>query len=309
MAVLSVTRKFTNESGRELDDQGRVSRDATVVYEVIFDGPGTTQEAETASAGANSIPSLGAQLSGDPTRHVIRVRGNQIDDNDRVFRVSVTYSNRGQAEVSEDPLARPPEVYWDFEESREPMYLDANGDPIENSAGTPYDPPVEGEVSDPVMVYIRNEASFNAPEAIAYKDAVNDDTFTIYGGYSIGPGVAKMRSYTGRKMYENGVTFWQVTRRVAFRPYLDNSTSQIVDNAGNPITGDISGWMTPILDQGLMRKGTGATLALAIRDDEGRPVTEPRKLNGLGQPVTTGPAVFRLARLFRIKPFGPLNLT
>lgn len=309
MPVVSVTRKFANSSGRESDDQGRVTRTATEVYEVNFDGPGTPRQCETASANGVSIPAIGDSLDGDSTRRVTGIAASQQADDHSTFTVTVTYSSRAQGEEIEDPLARPAEVSWDWEESREPSYIDASGKVVDNSAGSTVDPANEAEVSDPVMIYVRNEATFNAPQAISYKDAVNSDPFTIRGGYIIPVGQAKMRGIAGVPQKENGIDFYRVTYRVTFRPYLTNTLNSIVDDNGIPIAGNISAWMTPYLDQGTMRKGIGSQLVIAINDDAGRPITEPRKLNGLGQPLIGGIACFRLARFFRLMPFSPLNLT
>lgn len=259
----------------------------------------TPVTAETAS----SIPTIGSAYPGDTTRRVQSVSARREQANRLVYVVTVEYSSKateGDAVAAENPLSRPREVSWDFEESTEPIYDDGAGTAITNSANITFDPPIQEKVSDLVMTYTKNFATFDAPKFIDYKDAVNNDPFQVPGGYTIDPGVAKIVGFSANEQTENNITFFRITIKIAFRPNYSN---------GN------SGWTRNIVDEGRVRLNPYGVLPwqdkyIAILDAQGQPVTDPVPLDGTGQPLEPGLPVNFISVLPRkFRPFGILNLS
>ena len=78
---------------------------------------------------------------------------------------------------AQNPLLMPIDVSWGLRDHEIVLDTDVNGLPVINTAGDPYDPPIV--IDDPrlVMTIVRNEAAFNVAWVLAYRNAVNADSF------------------------------------------------------------------------------------------------------------------------------------
>lgn len=170
-----------------------------------------------------------------------------------------------------------------------------------NSAGFPFDPPQEIEDYIIILTYVRNEplASYNPGIAQAYMGRSNSDVFL-----GTARGCARIEDYTGVLAFENGLQFYKVTYRFAFRE---------------------EGWDIELYDCGFQRRaggagsgsgsgsGSGGARACGevrnFLDRAGLPRAEPTALDGDGNELPCyAPQVFLTYRPKARVPFAPLAI-
>ncbi len=148
-------------------------------------------------------------------------------DNPKIWEIECRYTTieinidlTGQA----DALFDPPDIEFGFESKSRAIYgypdpqqaYIGGGRPtaasgIVNSAGEPFDPPVEVEVSYPVLTITRNEPIFLPSLAVRFQDAVNADFF-----WGVNPRCAKIKGISATKQYQNNLYYWKVTYKIVF---------------------------------------------------------------------------------------------
>ena len=161
---------------------------------------------------------------------------------------------------------------------------------ITNSAGVPYNPPLEKEWAIRVLRITKHSRNTGATLADPYINAVNSDAFVInkpiYGfRYPVAPTCAKIKNYSTAFGFENGFKFWKEVIEVHINP---------------------NGWRRRIPDIGYHRRmaygappdkhdngenvtfneanAAGFVPYTAILCEGGHPITTPIPLNGNGQP-------------------------
>lgn len=186
---------------------------------------------------------------------------------------------------SNSPLDRPTLITWDAVQFTRPVVKTIDsGLPIANSAGDEYDPKVEIDDSRPVLIIERPQASFSQSTAIAYRDAINSDSF-----FGFDPNTVKVAKITATLEYEKSIYFWKARYEFHVRPET---------------------WTLSLLDRGYRQLKTGdATKAIVILDDSGNPVSQPVNLDGLGHVLpANGTPVFRQFNVYKALPFAALGL-
>lgn len=275
MAVIAVAEDHKAWTGsRDHHYKRTYSRQLIVHTDSKFDGPAIILACQW-------VPQPGdvyaTGYDRDNGARVKNVSCRIVDNDNTTWLVTVEYSSEVE-ESPENPLLREPEVSWEFQQFQKPAERDVNGNTITNSAGDPFDPAPEVDDSRPVLVVVKNEATFNEARAIQYQDAVNTDQFR---GFE--PNQAKIQSITGRKMEENNVEFWQVTYTVHFRR---------------------EGWNLEILDRGYNEAG-----GTPIFDEKGQKPSQPPLLNGSGQKLeSSGTPQYRTYQVYKERAFGPLGI-
>jgi hypothetical protein len=335
MAVIGITEEM--EGRRSSSADSTETRVFIVETDSKTDGPRAARLADL--GGGNAVPRPGDQYPGVTGVYVKKdgVTAEPRQGSPTVFTVTVVYSYPppgGEAALDEDPLARPPEVSWTGDAWTEPRYVDAEGNPMNTSAGEQFDPPLETAGRDPILHYADNVDDFDERDAIAYAYAVNLDTFQAPragGGFiTIAPGEAKLMMMDGASAYENGTRYVKRSIEIHFRKKVYDSDGSL-----------ISGWIDLVQDQGYMElvdppagadpqydsSGSEVTPEKVQRVilDEGtpkKPKNTPTNLNGRGQPLAmrthdpdTGlithagePPVFRKFKNFVELPFFSLGL-
>lgn len=205
---------------------------------------------------------------------------------------NVNYSSRtpdpdksGPAKSGYDnPLDEPPVIKWSSGTTTEIIEKDINGVAILNSAGEPFDPPVEIQVPQPKLTISRNEASFSGTDALDYVYTVNTASFA--GGAA---GTVLCVGINADDSYSNGVQYWKVTYEFLYRR---------------------QGWQKSLLNQSMMYK-TGGNWK-RITDDAGQFITDPVPIDELGQVIDRdnlpASASFLDFDVYEEKNFGDLNL-
>jgi hypothetical protein len=281
MAITSVKEQL---NGRE-SERGSKSRSAKREWIVETD-----DKEEFLPLIEAAIPvAIGSLLDGDTSRRVGTIRSQYISDSKYAWRVTAEYETPqsgggggGGQDSSIAPISRAPDIQLDWDESRQPFYVDADGTPVANSAGLTFDPPIDNDIADPVLVITRNEFPIDWPLILSYRNAINLDTY-------LGAAVGTLRLYpilASRNFEQEWGYFYRVTYRLGYRE---------------------DGWLAHVLDEG--RYAAYGDDIIPIVDGNGDPVTDPVRLDGGGGQLAAGQAaVFRDFKRFKSKLFAPLNL-
>jgi hypothetical protein len=267
MAVLSVDEIRKSRSGG-LDSQWH--RTYRRAWRVVTDGP----YAIGALGARLSIPvffgqsyvlrtPLGALVEFDDFAFALKIDA-QIDpdcNDDSSWVVTVDYGPYDPTQFPEDPLNHPIKLSWGENRFEKQVFEDRNGDPVVNSAGDYFDPPVSADDSRPTLRIVRNERTYDPIYANSWKDTLNADTF-----FGFAPATVKLSVPLGELEYNPICGFYYVV------------TYQFEVNA--------NGWKKQILDQGMRQVVSG--VKSNILDDNGEQISSPALLDGSGKKLATG---------------------
>jgi hypothetical protein len=288
MAILSVTEMLGARSGGIDAQWNRTYRRS---WRIVTDGPLAIGPLGARSA----IPVTFGQVYSlkDNTGAVVEYDNwslalacnAQIDpdcNDDCSWVVTVEYGPYDPTEFPENPLNHPVKVSWNGNRFERVVFIDANGNPVLNSAGDYFDPPLMADDSRPMLRIVRNEQLYNPTYANLWKDTVNLD---VFWGFDAG---------TVKLAFPNG--------DLEFSPvcgFYDVVTYEFEVNA--------NGWVKQILDQGMRQIVSGKKVK--ILDDAGAAVDSPALLNGAGKKLATGGApVFLPFTVYQTADFSALNL-
>lgn len=119
----------------------------------------------------------------------------------------------------DNPLNDRPQISWSSSAYQHRIDEDINGNPIVNTAGKPYDQPVEVEFADWVVSYSVNLAVVPA-FLLQYENAVNSDPFTV-DGVAILPQQGQIRGLRiSPVMIRNDIAYRQVSLEIYIRTDL-----------------------------------------------------------------------------------------
>lgn len=212
MAWISVKR----QSHLESSERAIPENTATKVFQAISDAPVIDSiDAETASDGTTTIPVVNELYKVGDTRRAKKISPKADPESGlRVWNIEVSYSNKGVS-ADPNPLDRDPEISWDFSDFTETYFEDRTPEDddgpllVLNTAAQMFEEFLERDTGRIRCTISRNIAAtaYDPAVAVAYKDVVNDDSFSL-DGVTIGVGECKMKSYTaGPRQTENGVAF------------------------------------------------------------------------------------------------------
>lgn len=174
----------------------------------------------------------------------------------KLWEAEVTYSTitPDSGQNAENPLDRNPVVRWSSQSYQVPVVRDVNGRSILNSAGDPFDPPIEREEKRPLLSVERFEMLYSPALAQEYQYAINSDTFVgALAGY------ARCNAIDGDRHYEKNFYCWRVKYEFEFRR---------------------EGFAAQPLDQGFRYLSSG--VAIQAKDAQGSFANSPVLLNGAG---------------------------
>lgn len=282
MSVLSVREIW---QGRDGDDEAE-NRRYTRVFRVM-----TSSNYDTAAAVLADIrvPRISELFPADIGAWCQKRAARQESFSPRVWIVTCSYSS--ERELEENPLDDPAEIIWDGEEYMRPVVFDRNGDPVLNSAGDPFDPPVEEEDEWTVVEIVKKLPA--VPEWImGYRKAINSDAFTL-DGRSVDIGQAKVkRIRLGKWEERNDIPFRSLTLLLHLRD---------------------DGWDEPVLDRGYRQKKPGdSTKRVAMVNDDGTTPSQPILLDGSGSQLANPSPSTAVHLDFELKkqlPFSVLPLS
>lgn len=253
MAVVSVRELIRGREGEQDNKrQRRYTRTFRVTCSTPKDGPSVVMAAA-------SVPSVyGAYSSGnDSDSGALAERISVKEDGFCQWIAEVTYSTftPDPAQNEDDPTNRAPVMRWSSALYQVPVVEALDGTPIVNSAGDPFDPPIERDDKRMVLSYERYETTYSPALSVDYACAVNEDPFLGFAA-----GLARCNSIEAERHYEKGEWLWKVRYEFEFRR---------------------EGWRARPLDQGF-RYLDAAFKPQLIRDDKSSPVSSPALLTGDG---------------------------
>jgi len=279
---MSVVRVRETHEGREGDstaDSATLRRVFLVETDNVRDGALTVRDDPR-------IPALYSTYfdgTTEDSRYVARRKtATNRDESQKLWRVEVEYetlnSDTGN-EASLVPALRPSEYSWTTGSAQQEMLLDRLAQPVKNSVGDPFDPPVERNNSFRILTIVRNESSFSGYDSDGYVDTLN--SAPIFG-YAAAEG--RMDSIDATVEYDaNYGAYWRVTYVIHFRKtaqwaptIASNRRLQISGgtiSTGAPAPGP---WDITRRNVGTRyKKASGSTKANMAKDDAGIYVSDP----------------------------------
>ncbi len=228
-----------------------------------------------------------------------KLRIEQDDESPLKWMATATYSTRPvsdldvQVQQANTPVSREAQISWSASGYQKAIEQDKDGKAILNSAGDPFDPPIEIEQYRWVASVSKNMLTVPA-WLLQYAGAVNSDSYVIDGL----PVPAKASRITGL-----GISEWKTDKIATGVEYRYRTVTLRIEFRYELYT-------LKVLDQGFRRKDPNdSTKRIPIYEDGSveRPVTTPRLLDGSGNTLanpTTTNAQFLPFNVFRELPFN-----
>lgn len=183
--------------------------------------------------------------------------------------------------IIENPLSRPAKYSFSTIKVNKPLIYDLADVAIKNSAGYPFDPPLEYQAIHTQLTVSKNLAITTVTSSWiqTYMDTINNAAFVGFPQYSL-----RITDITATSENENSVWYWATTFVFEFNPDL-----------WYPIKVLDAGW----------QDSTGKTIELEF----GRQPTTVPLLNGSGSKLSAGGTpVFRSFDIYDDKDFSVLGL-
>lgn len=263
MSVVSV-KALAEQRGGEQSFDGKIFRKSgKKSYLAACD---SASDDETIIFASEDIPGLFTQHLLDATLYVKKRSAEFVAASPATsrwyWRVTIEYDNVWDcdpATLSTTPTSRPDVWKLSFAKSSRAVEEDTEGAAIINSAGDPYNPPLEADLSRPVITITTNRSSFSLANAVTLQDAINStDWVTSHGTFAAR--TAKCSGVEATEQFENGSLYISIT----FTVELNYDT-----------------WDTDVLDQGFRYLDSNGD-PQTFTDGAGQPVSEPKPLDGAG---------------------------
>jgi len=301
MAVINVKRDWSKtEAPATLNGQtGRK------VFTVLLDGTDSPDEAPYVARRATGIPSPREPWSNDePNVRACAILPRPLSP--VLYEVTVDYSQDTKAA---HPLDEPMKVRWSNEITSEPIDTDIHGNPIVNTAGLPFEPPIQEQVYDTRLTIVRNEATFDGVRMAAYRNTVNSKPFR-----GAPPRTCRMVNIEAEEIIEAEWAYYRVTYEIVYRDSTLPANCKHIDAYGNEVSsGEYLGWRRRIANKGMVEKiGTdaeGLPIYGNAKDTEQEPLKEPIWLDVDGKKLADdADKIFILYETVREADWTPLYL-
>lgn len=302
MAVIEITERNEGRDGTIDYQQRSYRRSFQVETSNPYDGPLTVISAVSSTQGITIGTPYTMGTESDPWAVCLKMNATPFGEDQREWIVTVEYGRAPN--VAENPLSEPSELDIEGREFEVAIDRDRNGNPLVNSAGDPFDPPVTIEDNRIIVTVARNEATpqyaaanpgyvgpvFNYADLTGMVGKTNQTTFLGYGPRKL----KALFPRISREFSPNIGFYWKVIYRfeIIDKEYeIDDP-----DNPGTPLVIG-QGHDRVILDQGFREK-VGSVKKLITLD--GQPLQEPALLDGSGEKLPEGDSPRYLA--FQVLP-------
>lgn len=261
MQVVSVTEL---PEGREAKVDQIWKRTYKRVFYVVTDdkkvGPKTVLESLPVATGQ----AYDTGTERDPGAFCSSLSVAHRDDDGKGWLCVAEFGPYDATQWARDPLERQPQISWEYRETQEPLNEDIEGNPIVNSAGDPFDPPLLQDFLQPILKLTRNEANFDPALAYIYRGKVNATTF-----FGADPGYVKVGPITPQRVFNQDIGwYWTVSYEFIFNEKT---------------------WTTRVYNVGYRHLDPDDdTKKIEITDRYGQKISSPWPLDEDGQPLPQG---------------------
>lgn len=255
----------------------------------------TSSDTRVDVVNCSDLPNIGTSYDG----MVCSSRRARETDKSSTWKVEVHYKSTVPGLPSpsgywttELPSERPINKQWNTIHYDKAVEKDLNGDPIVNSAGDPFDPPLVEDFPRIGLVVTRSETDFDPQIIKYYSNKISTDSFL---GFL--PGEARCVEINADPYYENGESGHTVR-------YVFEFDCQTYAPAGGR-------WVHELLDAGGRYLDDYNVLQVAT-DDEGVKHGGVILLDGMGKKLPSDgsePAQYKNYETKDKVAFGPLNIT
>lgn len=281
MAVVHVFETNKERSMQDARKGDTATRSFIVIMDDKNDGAAVAKTASDPEPGGDSIPSLGA-LHDDNTAIKVDKVDAQPTASRLIFEVLVFYVSSLYTPAP-DPTDDPWDIDWGGKKVKEIVThtklttsTDGNnlgvgtGEPIMNTAGDWFDPPLQEDQDLLLCVLSKNMNSYDVVSYKAFVNKINDASVTI-ADYVAAKWSAKVVSITGDKRFDRDSEYWRVVFHVLFKEEL---------------------WIRKVKNVGLQWKdGSGKKNHIVVN---GTRVEEPHPLNADGTYTEANPTHYYL---------------
>jgi hypothetical protein len=199
------------------------------------------------------------------------------------YEVAVAYQSNELDGGSSSAVDTAMRFQWDFGEVSEEVEIDADGNPIVNSAGDPLEPPLVRSLAVVYLTVTRWEHTYEVEKALAYIDHQNSDVITVQGQGVLQPGRMRCVSYRPQQSLKKDTKNFPVEYRFELRA---NGFDWRVIDAGYNGWHDSSG-----VKPGKIKTPAGKDAGSPVRlDGQGKPMESAFKVEG--STAVVAPRVF-----------------
>ncbi|MDT8389441.1 MAG: hypothetical protein RRC34_02920 [Lentisphaeria bacterium] len=259
MAVVGTAQLIARGRSGRKDRGGQRSYRETYLVKTDTD----TDSAVTV-LGASGLPALNAGFTGDTSAIVMSLAPKVVGIGRRNWHVDVEYKTLQPTDFTADPLDTPPDISWGSYTLSEIAEEDKDGAAILNTAGDPYDPPIEIDRHYPLVTISRYQASYSPSSAFSVRDSLNSAAVTI-AGLALSARQGLMIDYDSVSETIDGTTYQRVTYRIMCKPG--------------------SGWVYRTVSRGYRALVGGERKVIYI---DGEPASKPVHLDAAGAVLAVG---------------------
>lgn len=268
MAVISVLEEWNGRQGNQVEQDGEVAIERTFKART-----NNTLDDSVVILAHALVPKIFDPHPNFASSLCREVRAVQESPSPLAWTVTARYSTQGLED--ENPLLRAPVFTWGSQQREAAAEFDKeSGNPIQNTAGDSFDPPLPQEIFDLTLDVRRNEAVFNPLTINTYVNTVNLTTW-----HTFPPRTVKCNEIGATSEFDENLllSYWSVSYRFALRLV---QTFDLTD-PGNPILLPLDGWDQLVLNAGFAFLNGDGNLQV-ILDDAGTPVNIARPLDAVG---------------------------
>lgn len=275
--AIRVEEKYAERSATR--NQEEIS-DYTRVYNVISDTALSESQVLIATDTTTDfqIADINSSHYTDSRAKCVNVSASPKDSDRKTWEVTVKWqtmkgsgSYDDEDENTTDPTTQRPKVSFGSTQYTKVVdkYYGAGeaqgspAQPIQNSAGEPFDPPVQLEFSRTIIEISYNTRIFETNWMREFENTVNEKAETV-GGMNIPAGEGRITTLDADPLYDdNDELYWNV-----------NAQIELNDD----------GYILKLLDQGFNYLDNDDLTEFTVKDKDGNdvPASEPQKLNGTG---------------------------
>jgi hypothetical protein len=264
---------------------------------------------------ATGMPAIGSKLTQDSGAFCdnISLSGIEFGTDATKFTFTTTFATKQVGENNEnssDPLKTPPRISYGtvtYSRVMEAAYNttagseDDQGDPTEpvtNSAGQPFDPPLMGVKVNSLVTIQYNNKNFGDDWIEGFVNTTNKSAVSV-ASKQIQANHGKIKEISAENNFkDDGTEYWSITVQIEisdepFKRKVQDRGFSVYLSAGSPSPDEVDPlWVVTDNDAGtseVLKKSTISDFATKFKNGTAEPVAEAQKLDGAGG-IYTGDA-------------------